>query len=62
MFGDRYLVAPILEAGARERKVYLPAGTWKNIHEDETFKGGQWITAQAPLEYIPVFEKMSERR
>lgn len=58
MFGDRYLVAPILEAGARERKVYLPAGTWKNIHEkDVAIQGSQWVTAKAPLEYIPVFEK-----
>lgn len=59
MFGDKYLVAPILEAGARERKVYLPTGTWKNIHEDETLEGGRQIAAQAPLEYIPVFEKMA---
>lgn len=59
MFGDKYLVAPILEAGVRERKVYLPAGTWKNIHENETLEGGQQIDAQAPLEYIPVFERMN---
>ena len=59
MFGDKYLVAPILEAGVRERKVYLPAGTWKNIHENETLEGGQQIDAQAPLEYIPVFERIS---
>lgn len=59
MFGEKYLVAPILEAGVRERKVYLPAGTWKNIHENETLEGGQQIDAQAPLEYIPVFERIS---
>lgn len=60
MFGSRYLVAPVLEAGMRERQVYLPEGSWKNIHgNDEAVQGGHWITAEAPLEYIPVFEKVN---
>lgn len=59
MFGSEYLVAPVLEAGMRERKVYLPDGMWQEIHEGEaTINGGRWITAKAPLEYIPVFKKI----
>lgn len=49
--------SPILQSGQRERKVYLPAGTWKNIVDSQTYEGGQTIVCPAPLEWIPVFEK-----
>ena len=58
MLGSRYLVAPILEFGSRSRQVYLPAGNWKNLHTGEMVSGGTTITADAPLDVIPVFEKM----
>ena len=58
MFGSRYLVAPVLYAGVTERDVYLPAGKWKNIATGEVLAGGQKVTVAAPLEVIPVFEKL----
>ena len=58
MFGSRYLVAPVLYAGVTERDVYLPAGKWKNIATGEELAGGQKVTVAAPLEVIPVFEKL----
>lgn len=58
MFGDKYLVAPILTLGQREREVYLPAGDWKNIFENRIFAGGRTLPCDAPLEQIPVFEKL----
>lgn len=59
MFGDQYLVAPVMEYKARSRKVYLPVGAcWRNLDTKETFEGGQWVTAPAPLEVIPVFERI----
>ena len=57
MFGDKYLVAPILEAGMSERKVYLPAGKWENIHDHRIYEGSDTITCDAPLDIIPVFER-----
>lgn len=57
MFGDKYLVAPILEAGRSERKVYLPAGKWENIHDHRIYEGSDTITCDAPLDIIPVFER-----
>ena len=60
MFGSRFLVAPVMEAGIRSRKVYLPAGTWKNLETDEFLDGGRMVLAEAPLEIIPVFEKIRE--
>ena len=58
MFGDKYLVAPVLEAGADSRELYLPNGKWKNIHTGETVDGGKYIRANAPIDIIPVFEKL----
>ena len=59
MFGDRYLVAPVMEYKARSRSVYLPAGAgWRNIDTQEVYEGGLRITVPAPLEVLPVFERI----
>ncbi len=56
MYGDKLLVAPVLEAGADMRKVYLPQGCqWKDCRSGEVFEGGQTVEADAPLEYMPLF-------
>ena len=56
MFGPDLLVAPILEAGARSRRVYLPAGArWRDAWTDEEFQGNRWIEADAPLDRIPLY-------
>jgi len=57
MFGPDLLVAPVLHESARNREVYLPAGTtWTDAWADEVFQGGQWVTADAPLERIPLYQ------
>ncbi len=54
--GPDLLVAPVLSAGAREREVYLPAGTiWRDAWSERTFDGRQSIIAAAPLERIPLY-------
>lgn len=58
MFGPDVLVAPVLYEGVREREVYLPEGTWKNINDGSVFEGNQTIVAPAPYEAIPVFERV----
>jgi alpha-D-xyloside xylohydrolase len=56
MFGPDLLVAPVLHAGVMKRKVYLPAGaTWTDAWSGKKLKGGQTITATAPLERIPLY-------
>lgn len=61
LYGPDYLVAPVLEAGARERKLYLPRGNaWEDLESREVYEGGQWIEADAPLSVIPVFRRVSE--
>jgi alpha-D-xyloside xylohydrolase len=56
MFGSDILVAPVYEAEAKSRKVYLPKGArWTDVWTDETYESGQWIEYETPLEIIPVF-------
>ncbi len=56
MFGPAILVAPVTEQGATSRSVYLPAGTdWYNYWTNERVKGGQSITAAAPIDTLPLF-------
>lgn len=58
MFGGSYLVAPVLELGAREREVYLPAGKWQSLEDGTVYEGAKAITAAAPLDVIPVFKRL----
>jgi alpha-glucosidase len=57
LFGDALLVAPVLEPGQTARHVYLPQGTWIDWHTGEHHSGGQFITASAPLDRIPLFAR-----
>jgi alpha-D-xyloside xylohydrolase len=58
LFGPDLLVAPVLQSKVSKRKVYLPAGaTWTDAWTGKKFKGGQTITADTPLEKIPLYLK-----
>jgi alpha-D-xyloside xylohydrolase len=58
MFGPAFLVNPMTSFKARSREVYLPEGTdWHNFWTGELLKGGQTITAKAPLTQMPLFVK-----
>ncbi|MDR1904179.1 MAG: glycoside hydrolase [Treponema sp.] len=49
MFGRSLLAAPVLEAGASSRRVYLPEGEWRDFFGDTLYQGGQWIEANCAL-------------
>ena len=56
MFGPAFLVAPVTEAKATSRDVYLPAGTaWVNFWTGEKMSGGRTVKVAAPVETIPLF-------
>lgn len=58
MFGDSLLVCPIMELNQRQREVYFPLGdTWIDPYTDKEYKGGITISADAPIERIPVYVK-----
>lgn len=56
MFGKSFLVAPIIEANARTREVYLPNSCkWYNYWTGTSMTGGQTVRVEAPLDQIPLF-------
>lgn len=56
MYGPAFLVNPVTHAGMTRREVYLPAGArWVNFWTGEVLEGGQTITAEAPIDRIPIF-------
>ena len=57
MVGDSILVAPVVAAGERVKKVYLPKGDWYRLTGGEKISGGRYILEEAPLDYLPVFIK-----
>jgi alpha-glucosidase (family GH31 glycosyl hydrolase) len=54
-FGPSLWVTPILEQGARERRVYLPRGEWLDFWTGEPVSGGRDAIAPAPLDRIPIW-------
>lgn len=56
MFGKALLVAPILQAKARTRTVYLPGkGAWYDFWTGRKTMGGQVVAAEADIARIPLF-------
>ena len=53
MFGDDYMVAPVMELGAIERAVYFPGDPttthWTHAFTNRSFAAGQVHTVEAPL-------------
>ncbi|MBL7113389.1 MAG: hypothetical protein ISS19_15740 [Bacteroidales bacterium] len=53
-----FLVAPVLEAGAFSRQVYLPEGSkWRDAFTGKTYKGGTIIDYKVSIENIPLFTR-----
>jgi alpha-D-xyloside xylohydrolase len=56
MFGPSLLVAPVTDAGATSRRVYLPQGTdWYDFWTGERTPGGQTVDRAAPLDTMPLY-------
>lgn len=59
MFGPKYLVCPVLEAGVTSWNVYLPEneGGWDDFWTGEHYDGGQNVDYNVSLENIPIFNR-----
>lgn len=58
MWGDEVLVAPVMKAGAKSRKVLFPDGEWISWHNAALrYQGGTEATVKAPLSELPLFVK-----
>jgi len=54
LLGPNLLAAPVVEQGAEERQLYLPAGAdWAHVWTGKTFPGGTSVTVAAPLDGPP---------
>ncbi|AUX70871.1 alpha-glucosidase [Porphyrobacter sp. HT-58-2] len=54
LYGADLMVAPVIEAGAVMRKVYLPEGAWRHVWSGQDFASG-WHNVPAPIGEPPVF-------
>lgn len=58
LFGPSLMICPVTEKGARSREVYLPAGNgWYDFWTNRYSAGGAAVTADAPLDTLPIFVK-----
>jgi alpha-D-xyloside xylohydrolase len=58
LFGDSLMVNPITQKGATTRSVVLPVGAdWVDFWTGQTYRGGQTIVADAPLDRMPILVK-----
>lgn len=56
MYGDSILAAPILSAGLKVRKIYLPKGSiWTEYGTNKEYVGGTWVKIETRIESMPVF-------
>ena len=53
--GDDLFVCPVIEKGAKKRRVHLPRGSWRLFWTGERFEGGKSYEIASPLGKIPVF-------
>ncbi|MBQ7238122.1 MAG: DUF5110 domain-containing protein [Bacteroidales bacterium] len=52
------LVCPVTEPGAKQRTVYLPAGTtWWDFWTNEKLHGANTLQAEAPIDRLPLYVK-----
>lgn len=49
MVGPYLLYAPILDRGARQRDVYLPAGSWLDLETGEAYEGPAWVASESEM-------------
>ncbi|MFM7403523.1 MAG: alpha-glucosidase [Erythrobacter sp.] len=54
LYGMDLMLAPVIEAGAGARRVYLPADQWRHVWTGEDFAPG-WHDVPAPMGAPPVF-------
>jgi alpha-D-xyloside xylohydrolase len=58
LFGPSLLINPVTTEGATQRAVYLPASNdWIDFWTGKRVSGGQTITAEAPLDKVPIYAK-----
>ncbi|MFP5227532.1 MAG: TIM-barrel domain-containing protein [Acidobacteriota bacterium] len=55
LFGDSFLVAPVLEPAASQRAVYLPGGRWWDYWTAQPVQGGSEVSRPVDLKTLPLY-------
>jgi alpha-glucosidase/alpha-D-xyloside xylohydrolase len=55
LWGRDILVAPVIERGAKSRKVYLPEGDWYDFWTNEKHAGRREVTREVDLATMPLY-------
>lgn len=54
LWGDAFLVAPVVDPGATEKTLALPRGVWFDFHDGRRHEGGQSVVLALDPSRIPV--------
>jgi oligosaccharide 4-alpha-D-glucosyltransferase len=57
LWGNEMLMAPVLQKGTTEQKVYLPEGNWYRFTRDSLYTGNSWVSLPVTLKTIPCWVK-----
>ncbi len=57
LWGRDVLVAPVVEKGSTERKLYLPRGDWYDFWTEEKIAGGREISRPVDLATMPLYAR-----
>lgn len=57
LWGDRLLVAPVVEQGAKQRTTYLPRGAWWDYWTNDRVEGGREVARDVDLDTLPLYVK-----
>jgi alpha-glucosidase (family GH31 glycosyl hydrolase) len=55
LWGRDILAAPVVEQGAKERRLYLPRGVWHDYWSGERHEGGREIARAVELDTLPLY-------
>ena len=56
MLGEKLMVAPVMEKGAKTMKVTLPEGRW-TADDGQVYQGGREIEIATPIDRLPFFTR-----
>jgi alpha-glucosidase/alpha-D-xyloside xylohydrolase len=57
LWGRDLLIAPVVEKGAKARRIYLPEGKWFDWWTGEKLAGKRWIERPVDLATMPIYAR-----
>jgi alpha-glucosidase len=57
LLGSGLMICPVVEAGATQRRIRLPQGTWHDFWTQESWQGPGEIDYPAPLDRLPILAR-----